>query len=113
MKISNSVKTENFIPYSKTLLEYSRAECWIMTFVLFIMNALGMNTENLYQIALAGWTGYGVAKALYYNMAKSDHQIQLLKEIDTNADEKIKNTIAEDVANKLQENLSKVIENND
>lgn len=72
-------KEKSYIPYSKRLLEYSRAECWIMTIVLFIMQGIGLNTGELYQIVLAGWAAYGVAKALYYNMAKSDHQIQLLQ----------------------------------
>ncbi len=96
----------NFIPFSKKLLEYSRFECWVMTIALFIMQAMGIDTGELYQIGLAGWTGYAVAKALYYNMAKSDHQIQLLKDINPDAAEKVKEIIAANVEEELQECIS-------
>ncbi len=102
-------KSIAFIPFSKKLLEYSRYECWIMTIAIFVMQGTGIDTDDLYQVVLAGWTGYGVAKALYYNMAKSDHQIQLLKEVNPDAAEKVKEIITEDVEEKLQENISEEI----
>jgi hypothetical protein len=102
--------SNNFLPYSKRLLEYSRIECWVMTLALFVMQGTGIDTGQLYQVALAGWTGYAVAKALYYNMAKSDHQIQLLKKVDPAADGKIKDIITDDLENKLKDYIGKEID---
>jgi len=49
--------SNNFLPFSKKLLEYSRFECWTMTVVLFIMQGFGIDTCELYQSWLAGWGG--------------------------------------------------------
>lgn len=95
--------SNNFIPYSKKLLKYSRWECWIMTIAIFALHIMGNDTGNLYQIVLTGWAGYGVAKALYYNMAKSDHQIQLLRQLDPCVDDKVKSIIEENLMDKLKE----------
>jgi len=82
-----------------------------MTIALFIMQGVGIDTGQLFQVALAGWAGYAVAKALYYNMAKSDHQIQLLKKVDTDAGDKIKEIITDDLDNKLKDYIGKEIDN--
>ncbi|QHQ63034.1 hypothetical protein Ana3638_21475 [Anaerocolumna sedimenticola] len=100
-KISNS----NFLPFSKKLLEYSRFECWAMTVALFLMQGFGIDTGELYQVCLAGWGGYGVAKALYYNMAKSDHQIQLLRKIEPDAAGKIKDIIMDNTEKLLKSSI--------
>lgn len=102
-KLKKRRASNSFIPYSKKLLGYSRWECWIMTFAIFIMTIFRIETGDLYQIVLTGWAGYGVAKALYYNMAKSDHQIQLIREVDPKADEKIKSIIKDNLVDKLKE----------
>jgi hypothetical protein len=102
-KLRKRRSSNNFIPFSKKLLGYSRWECWIMTFAIFLMTIFRIETGDLYQIVLTGWAGYGVAKALYYNMAKSDHQIQLIREIDPKADEKIKSIIKDNLVEKLKE----------
>lgn len=102
-KLKKKRKTDNFIPYSKKLLGYSRWECWIMTIALFAMKFFNKETGELYQIVLTGWAGYGVAKALYYNMAKSDHQIQLIKEIDPKAGDKIKSIIRDNLIDELKD----------
>jgi hypothetical protein len=100
-KRSNS----NFLPFSKRLLEYSRFECWTMTAALFIMQGFGIDTGELYQVCLAGWGGYAVAKALYYNMAKSDHQIQLLRKLEPEAAGKIKEAIIENTEKLLKNSI--------
>jgi hypothetical protein len=100
----------NFLPFSKKLLEYSRFECWVMTAALFIMQGFGIDTGNLYQVCLAGWGGYAVAKALYYNMAKSDHQIQLLKKIEPDAAGRIKDMIIENTEKILKNSIEEDIE---
>lgn len=100
----------NLIPYSKKLLEYSRFECWIMTIVLFLMQGFGLETGQLYQVCLAGWAGYGVAKALYYNMAKWDHQIQLLQNMDSNEGNKVSGITKKVLEDKINEYLRKDIE---
>ncbi|MFU0827410.1 MAG: DUF2892 domain-containing protein [Lachnoclostridium sp.] len=97
--------SNNFLPFSKKLLEYSRFECWTMTVVLFIMQGFGIDTGELYQICLAGWGGYAVAKALYYNMAKSDHQIQLLRKIDPESSAMIKDIILENTEKMLKNSI--------
>ena len=102
--------SNNFLPYSKRLLEYSRFECWIMTLALFLMQGFGIDTGELYQICLAGWTGYAVAKALYYNMAKSDHQIQLLRKIEPDSAAKIKDIIIENTEKILKNSIDETIE---
>ncbi len=107
-KRSNS----NFLPFSKRLLEYSRFECWIMTFALFIMQGFGIDTGELYQVCLAGWAGYAVAKALYYNMAKSDHQIQLLRKIDPGSSERIKDILMENTEKLLKNSVDEDTEEN-
>ncbi len=97
--------SSNFLPFSKRLLEYSRFECWTMTVALFIMQGFGIDTGELYQVCLAGWGGYAVAKALYYNMAKSDHQIQLLRKIEPDAAGKIKDIIIENTEKLLKNSI--------
>ncbi len=110
-KSKNSGKRNcNFIPFSKKLLEYSRFECWVMTIALFVMQAMEIDTGELYRIDLAGWTGYAVAKALYYNMAKSDHQIQLLKRMDPRTSDKIKAIIIDDAEKKYKESTVEGLE---
>ncbi len=74
-----------------------------MTFSIFIMTIFKIETGDLYQTVLTGWAGYGVAKALYYNMAKSDHQIQLIREVDPKADEKIRSIIKDNLVDRLKE----------
>lgn len=102
-KLKRKRTANSFIPYSKKLLGYSRWECWIMTIAIFVMTIFKIETGHLYQIVLTGWAGYGVAKALYYNMAKSDHQIQLIRQIDPKADDKIKSIIKDNLIDKLKE----------
>lgn len=102
-KLRKRRSSNSFIPFSKKLLGYSRWECWIMTLTIFLMTIFNIETGELYQIVLTGWAGYGVAKALYYNMAKSDHQIQLIREIDPKADEKIRSIIKDNLVEKLKE----------
>lgn len=79
-----------------------------MTVVLFLMQGLGIDTGELYQICLAGWGGYAVAKALYYNMAKSDHQIQLLRKIDPDASAKIKEILIENAEKLLKNSIDEM-----
>lgn len=100
----------NFLPFSKRLLEYSRFECWIMTGALFFMQGFGVDTGELYQVCLAGWGGYAVAKALYYNMAKSDHQIQLLKKIEPDEVGRIKDIIIENAEKMLKNSIEENVE---
>ena len=83
-----------------------------MTSALFIMTAFGINTGELVQLCLASWAGYGIAKGMYYNMAKSDHQIQLLQQIDPNANGKINEIIASSVETDLQIALGEDITQN-
>ena len=80
-----------------------------MTAAIFVFRAFRIDTEDLYQIVLAGWAGYAVAKALYYNMAKSDHQIQLLIKIDEDAGDKVKNIIVDDLEKRVRETISQEI----
>ncbi len=111
MKKTKKKRTSNnFLPFSKRLLEYSRFECWIMTLALFLMQGFGIDTGELYQICLAGWAGYAVAKALYYNMAKSDHQIQLLRKIEPDSAAKIKDIIIENTEKLLKNSIDETIE---
>lgn len=102
--------SNNFLPFSKKLLEYSRFECWTMTLALFLMQGFRIDTGELYQICLAGWAGYAVAKALYYNMAKSDHQIQLLRKIEPDSAAKIKDIIIENTEKLLKNSIDETIE---
>lgn len=102
--------SNNFLPFSKRLLEYSRFECWIMTVALFLMQGFRIDTGELYQICLAGWAGYAVAKALYYNMAKSDHQIQLLRKIEPDSAAKIKDIIIENTEKLLKNSIDETDE---
>lgn len=69
------------------------------------MQGFGIDTGELYQICLAGWGGYAVAKALYYNMAKSDHQIQLLRKIDPESSAMIKDIILENTEKMLKNSI--------
>lgn len=73
-----------------------------MTIALFVMKILGIETGDLNQVVLTGWAGYGVAKALYYNMAKSDHQIQLIREIDPKSGEQIKTIIKDNLMDEIK-----------
>ncbi|MGB8455840.1 MAG: hypothetical protein WCD89_26435 [Anaerocolumna sp.] len=103
--------SSSFLPFSKKLLEYSRFECLTMTVALFIMQGVGIDTGELYQVCLAGWGGYAVAKALYYNMAKSDHQIQLLKKLEPDAAGKIKDIMIENTEKLLKNSIEEKEEN--
>lgn len=109
-KTKRKQSNTNFLPFSKKLLEYSRIECWIMTIALFLMQGFGIDTGELYQVCLAGWGGYAVAKALYYNMAKSDHQIQLLRKIEPDAAGKIKDIIIENTEKLLKNSIDETVE---
>ena len=109
-KVSNKRNKMDLLPYSKQLLEYSRGECWIMTVALFVFQFIGKDTGPLNQICLAAWGGYAVAKALYYNMAKSDHQIQLLGTLNEETKEKAKTVITDNLVDKLKDTLKKEIE---
>jgi len=46
-----------------------------------------------------------VAKVLYYNMAKSDHQIQLLRKIDPESSAMIKDIILENTEKMLKNSI--------
>ncbi len=109
-KVRNKRNKIDLLPYSKQLLEYSRIECWIMTIALFVFQFMGKDTGQLYQICLAGWGGYAVAKALYYNMAKSDHQIQLLNTLNQETKDKAKTVITDNLVDKLKETIKKELE---
>lgn len=112
-KVKRKRNTNNFIPYSKKLLKYSRWECWIMTIALFVMKILDIETGELNQVVLTGWAGYGVAKALYYNMAKSDHQIQLIREIDPKAGEQIKTIIKDNLMDEIKKAIIQELKDED
>ena len=96
--------------YSKKLLYYARVECWTITIAVFILAIFNKAVGDLTTICLAGWTAYGVARAFYYNMAKSDHQIQLLKEIDSTANEKVKEIIIDKVEEDLKDSIIEKLE---
>jgi len=68
------------------------------------MQGFGIDTGELYQICLASWAGYAVAKALYYNMAKSDHQIQLLRKVEPETAGRLKDILRENTERKLLKN---------
>jgi hypothetical protein len=103
-------KEKNFTAYSKKLCDYARIECWLITIIyIFILILFDKDISN---VCLASWAAYGVARAFYYNMSKSDHQIQLLKEIDKeNANEIIKEDITENIKNDLSESINEDIQN--
>jgi hypothetical protein len=97
-------KEKTFTAYSKKLCDYARIECWILTIIYILI--LIIFDKDISMVCLASWTAYGIARAFYYNMSKSDHQIQLLKEIDKeNANEVIKENITENLKSDLTESI--------
>ena len=108
-KVLNRRNKMELLPYSKRLLEYSRIECWIMTIALFVFQFIDKDIGELYQICLAGWGGYAVAKALYYDMAKSDHQIQLLNTLNEETKDKAKTVITDNLVDILKDTIKQEI----
>jgi len=103
-------KEKESFAYSKKLLYYARVECWTITIAVFALAILNKDVADLTTICLAGWAAYGVARAFYYNMAKADHQIQLLQQIDPKANEKIKEIIIDKVEEGLKETINEDID---
>jgi len=98
-------KEKTFVAYSKKLCNYARYECWAITIVYIIL--LVVFDKDISPICLASWGAYGVARAFYYNMAKSDHQIQLLGAIDKN--DKVKEIIEDKIENDFIETINESI----
>lgn len=102
-------KEKNFTAFSKKLCDYARFECWLITLVYILV--LIFFDKDISSVCLASWAAYGVARAFYFSMSKSDHQIQLLKEINpNNANEKIKETITEKIESDFTESINSNVE---
>ena len=101
-------KTKEFVAYSKKLCDYARIECWIIT-VIYILAKLFLD-KDIAEVCLASWAAYATGKSFYYIMAKSDHQIQLLKDI--NKEEKIEELLEEKIESDFSEAINETISEN-
>lgn len=73
---SGKKKTPEF---SKRILTTAKWECWIITAFGLFFAAKGYDTSIFAYVIPASWGGYAIARAFYYNKAKSENAIKLRK----------------------------------
>ena len=63
--------------FSKQILTTAKWECWIITAFGLIFTAKGYDTSFFAYVIPVSWGGYAIARAFYYNKAKSENAIKL------------------------------------
>ena len=63
--------------FSKQILTTAKWECWIITAFGLFFTAKGYDTSFFAYVIPVSWGGYAIARAFYYNKAKSENAIKL------------------------------------
>ncbi len=63
--------------FSKQVLTTAKWECWIITAFGLFFTAKGYDTSFFAYVIPVSWGGYAIARAFYYNKAKSENAIKL------------------------------------
>ena len=63
--------------FSKQILTTAKWECWIITAFGLLFTAKGYDTSFFAYVIPVSWGGYAIARAFYYNKAKSENAIKL------------------------------------
>ena len=63
--------------FSKQVLTTAKWECWIITAFGLFFTAKGYDTSFFAYVIPVSWGGYALARAFYYNKAKSENAIKL------------------------------------
>lgn len=63
--------------FSKQVLTTAKWECWIITVFGLFFTAKGYDTSFFAYVIPVSWGGYAIARAFYYNKAKSENAIKL------------------------------------
>lgn len=80
-----NLDTKPFItlPFSKSVVLYSRFECYIITAILLLFVWFDKDVSSLTELITVSWVGYNGLKGLYIWMAKNEHmydkKISLIK----------------------------------
>ena len=65
------------LEFSKQVLTTAKWECWIITAFGLFFTAKGYDTSFFAYVIPVSWGGYAIARAFYYNKAKSENAIKL------------------------------------
>lgn len=70
---------KNQTEFSKKILTTAKWECWTITAIGIFFAWKCLDTSIFSYLIPVCWTGYAVARAFYYNKAKSENAIKLRK----------------------------------